>query len=45
MIGNLDLALVIAMIWRIITYYVYLAIGVCIAPSYFKKNKNNPIKS
>lgn len=41
LIGNLDLALVLAMIWRVITYYVYLVIGICIAPTYFKKNKIN----
>ncbi len=43
LIGNVDLALVLAMVWRIITYYVYLVIGVCIAPSYFKKNKANQL--
>lgn len=45
LIGNLDLALVLAMIWRIITYYVYLAIGICIAPTYFRKNKINKSQS
>ncbi len=45
LIGNLDLALVIAMIWRIITYYVYLVIGTCIAPSYLKNRKTNKLPS
>ena len=30
-------ALVIAFIWRIITYYLYLAIGVCVIPGWLKK--------
>ena len=39
LIGSLDLALVIALVWRLITYYVYLLLGVILAPTYFKKNK------
>ncbi len=42
-IGSGELAVVIALIWRIITYYIYLIIGVCIAPAYFKKS--NKIKA
>lgn len=30
-------ALVIAFIWRIITYYLYLAVGVCVVPGWLKK--------
>ncbi|MCC8114022.1 MAG: flippase-like domain-containing protein [Bacteroidales bacterium] len=44
LIGNLDLALVMALIWRLITYYIYLALGVCLAPTYFKKSKVNDNK-
>lgn len=39
LIGNLNLALVIALIWRLITYYIYLVIGVVLATTYFKKKK------
>lgn len=39
--GNLiptaGLALVIAVFWRIISYYIYLIIGVCIMPGWIKK--------
>lgn len=31
------MALVVAFVWRIITYYVYLIIGVCIIPGWLKK--------
>lgn len=31
------MALVIAFIWRIITYYLYLAVGVCVVPGWLKK--------
>ena len=45
LIGDLSIALVIALIWRILSYYVYLLAGVCLAPSYFSKKKNveNPL--
>lgn len=32
-----SMALVVAFVWRIITYYMYLIIGVCIIPSWLKK--------
>lgn len=38
-ISSGELAVVIALIWRIITYYIYLIIGICIAPAYLKKSK------
>lgn len=41
LVGSLSLALVIAMIWRILSYYIYLFAGVCLAPAYFRK-KNLP---
>ncbi len=31
------MALVVAFVWRIITYYMYLIIGVCIIPGWLKK--------
>lgn len=38
-IGSGDLAVVMALIWRLITYYIYLVIGVFLIPGYFKKKK------
>lgn len=32
--------MVIALTWRILTYYVYLLIGVCLLPSFFNKSKH-----
>lgn len=40
LIGDLSIALVLAMIWRILSYYIYLLAGVCLAPAYFSKKKN-----
>lgn len=40
LIGDLSVALVIAMVWRILSYYLYLFTGACLAPSYFSKKKN-----
>lgn len=40
LIGDISVALVLAMIWRILSYYLYLLAGVCLAPSYFRKKKN-----
>ena len=39
LIGDVSVALVIAMIWRILSYYLYLFTGACLAPSYFRKKK------
>lgn len=36
LIGDLSVALVIAMIWRVLSYYIYLVGGACLVPSYFK---------
>lgn len=33
------MALVVAFVWRVITYYTYLAIGACIIPGWVKKLK------
>ncbi len=38
LIGNLSIALIIATVWRVLSYYIYLLAGVCLAPSYFRKN-------
>lgn len=37
LIGDLSVALVIALIWRILSYYIYLIAGCCLLPSYFSK--------
>ena len=37
MLHNAGIALIIALFWRIISYYIYLIIGVFIAPSMFRK--------
>lgn len=39
LIGGASLALVVATVWRLLSYYVYLFAGVCLAPSYFRKKK------
>lgn len=37
LINSTSIALVIALFWRIITYYVYLVIGVCIVPGWINQ--------
>ncbi len=37
LVGSLSVALVIATVWRVLSYYIYLLAGVCLAPSYFQK--------
>lgn len=37
LIGNVSLALLLAIVWRLYSYYVYLVAGAFIAPRYFKK--------
>ena len=37
LIGDASLALVIALIWRAITYYLYLFVGVIMASTYFRR--------
>lgn len=39
LIGDLSIALVLAMVWRILSYYIYLVAGVSLAPSYFSKKR------
>lgn len=37
LIGSLGAALILAMLWRILSYYIYLFAGTCLLPGYFKK--------
>ncbi len=39
LISDTSVALVIAVIWRIISYYVYLIIGVIMLPSWLRKSR------
>lgn len=38
--GGKSVALVLALFWRVISYYVYLIVGVFMIPSFFKKKNN-----
>lgn len=35
LIGALGLAAILALVWRLLSYYIYLIIGVCLLPGYF----------
>lgn len=37
LMGDVSVALVLAMIWRVLSYYIYLIGGACLAPSYFTR--------
>lgn len=39
LIGNVSIALILALIWRIMSYYIYLIAGSCLLPTYFSKKK------
>lgn len=39
LIGDVSVALVIALVWRLLSYYVYLVAGCCLLPSYFSKKQ------
>lgn len=39
LIGDASVALIIAICWRIITYYVYLAVGAIMLPSFLKSSR------
>ncbi len=41
LIGDVSIALVIALVWRLLSYYIYLAAGCCLLPTYFSKNNHN----
>lgn len=47
LIGSVGIALILAVIWRLITYYIYLIAGAVIIPTYFSKlnqsDKSNAI--
>ena len=43
MLGNASVALIIALFWRIITYYVYLIVGVFLAPSMLSGRTARPV--
>lgn len=43
-IGNVGIAAVIALIWRLYSYYIYLAAGTALLPGYFRKSDSNNIK-
>lgn len=38
LIGNASMALLLAVVWRLFSYYVYLFAGAVLAPRYFRKN-------
>ncbi len=40
LIGDVSIALVIALIWRMLSYYIYLIAGCCLLPTYFSRRKN-----
>lgn len=42
LIGDISLALIIALIWRVLSYYIYLIAGCCLLPSYFSKRSKAP---
>ena len=37
LIGSPQMALVMALAWRLVSYYIYLVAGSLILPSYFRK--------
>lgn len=39
LIGNVSIALMLALIWRLMSYYIYLAAGSCLLPGYFREKK------
>lgn len=42
LLGDISIALIIAVCWRILTYYIYLGVGIFLIPSWLKKkNKTN----
>lgn len=43
-ISSTSLALVIALCWRIVSYYVYLVIGVCVIPSWLRQWRRKRVR-
>lgn len=41
LIGSAGIALILALMWRIVSYYIYLLIGVFLLPTYFSKKKQS----
>lgn len=39
LIGSLPMALVIAVIWRVVSYYIYLLAGIAVLPSWLRRRK------
>ena len=39
LIGDAGVAMIIALTWRVLSYYVYLFAGCCLLPGYFRKDK------
>ena len=44
LIGNVSIALILALIWRVLSYYIYLIAGCCLLPSYFSKRKHKTVR-
>lgn len=45
LIGDVSIALVLALLWRILSYYIYLIAGCCLLPTYFSKRKTSESNS
>ncbi len=43
LIGNLGIAAVLALVWRLFSYYIYLIAGVALLPGYFGKRARKPV--
>lgn len=41
LIGDVSIALILALLWRVLSYYIYLIAGCCLLPSYFSKRKTS----
>lgn len=44
MITSGGIVMILALLWRLLTYYIYLAAGICLLPSFFRhknRSKNN----
>lgn len=35
LIGNIGIAAILALVWRLFSYYIYLVIGMALLPAYF----------
>ena len=41
LIGDVSIALILALLWRVLSYYIYLIAGCCLLPTYFSKRKTS----